>query len=75
MDGFEHGILVANVGTAGGADAALKLRSFVGDNVAVKVGQQDDLEYSCQSSLDSFLYEVGETEDRENRSLSCPLCQ
>ena len=44
MNGLEHGVAVANVGASGSAHAALKLGGLVGDDIAVEVGQEDDLE-------------------------------
>ena len=48
VDGFKHSVLVADVGRASRTHAALNLGSFVGDDIAVQVGQQDHLELLTQ---------------------------
>ena len=47
VDRLEHRVALADIGAAGGADAALKLRRLVGQDVAVEVGQSDDAEVRC----------------------------
>ena len=44
VDSFKHGILVADVGAACGTYTALDLSSFIGNDVAIEVGQQHHLE-------------------------------
>ena len=43
MNGFEHSIMIAQVRTAGGADTALNLGGFIGQDVAVEIGEDEDL--------------------------------
>ena len=52
MDGLEHGIAVAEVGAARRAYAALQLRGLVGDDVAVEVGKDKDLEAGADGGVD-----------------------
>ena len=47
VNGLKHGVALADVGAAGGADAALELGRLVGDDVAVQVGQNKHLEIAC----------------------------
>ena len=51
MDGFEHGVLVAHIGRTGSTHTALNLGSFVGDDIAVEVGQQHNLELLTKGLL------------------------
>ena len=44
VDSFKHGILVANIGTACGTHTTLDLGSFIGDDIAVQIGQHEHLE-------------------------------
>ncbi len=43
MDGLEHGIALADVSAACGADAALEFGCFVGYDVAVEIGRINTL--------------------------------
>ena len=52
MDGLEHGVAVADIGAARRADAALKLRGLVGDDVAVEVRQQQHLKAAAHALVD-----------------------
>ena len=54
MNGFKHGILLANVCTASSTYAALKFCSFVGDNVAVKIGENKYLEILAALRVDEL---------------------
>ena len=54
VNGLEHGVAVADVGAAGGAYAALDLGGLVGDDVAVEVGQQKDLELISDPLIDQI---------------------
>ena len=52
MDGFEHGVLVADIGRACGTHTALDLGSLIGDDIAVEVRKQHYLELLSQRLLD-----------------------
>ena len=52
VDGLEHGVAVADVGAARRADAALKLRGLIGDDVAVEVRQQQHLKAAAHALVD-----------------------
>ena len=54
MNGLKHGILLADVCTAGSTYAALKFCGFVGDNVAVKVGENKYLEILAALRVDEL---------------------
>ena len=54
VDGLEHGVSLAGVGAAGGADASLDLRGFVGDYVPVHVGRNHDLELVSTGGVQKF---------------------
>ena len=47
MDRLEHRVARADIRAAGGADSALELRRFVGDDVAVEVRQHEDGEVAA----------------------------
>lgn len=54
MDGLKHGVALANVGAAGSANTALEFGSFVGDDVAVQVGQHKHLEVAAALFVDQL---------------------
>ena len=54
MDGLEHGILPADVGGSRGTHAALHLSRLVGDDVAVKVRQNEDLKIAAAGGIEEL---------------------
>jgi len=54
MNGFKHGILLADIGTASGANPALKFSRFVGQNISVEVGKNEDLKFPAPFFIDQF---------------------
>ncbi|MPN48812.1 hypothetical protein SDC9_196424 [bioreactor metagenome] len=54
MDGFKHGVALANVCRARGANAALELGRLIGQDIAVKVGQYHHLELGTAFFIDQL---------------------
>jgi len=54
VDGLEHGVLLADVGATGRADAALELGGLVGQDVAVEIREDEDLEVAAALLVDEL---------------------
>ena len=54
MDSLEHSVLLADVCAAGSTYAALELCSFVGDDIAVKVRENEYLEVLAALRVDEL---------------------
>ena len=54
MDGFEHGVSGADVGGSSSSNSALDLGGFVGEDVAVEVGHDEDLEIGASCCVEQF---------------------
>ena len=54
VNGLKHCIFVTDIGTAGSAHTALDLGGFVGDDVAVQIGQNKYLKFGTNGRVDEI---------------------